>query len=157
MGILPCLSLCLPSSAVPVSQSCHLKIVENQRLFQPVYNYKIAFGNQKGVACFTPQWSSKVWTCQSVLRFSYFSLCHLYGFHVLMTHSSTWMISLTPSPQKSLMQKSFSGRTAHLMSSSTSLLATEYTCLAYMYVKCHCIKAAPFCFTRYLISLKGFY
>lgn len=32
------------------------------------------------------------------------------------------------------MQKSSSGRTAHLTNSSTSSLGTEFTCLAYMYV-----------------------
>lgn len=58
------------------------------------------------------------------------SSCHFYG--LVIRHNSIWLISLTASPQKSLTQKSSSGRTAHQTSSSMSSLGTEFTCLAYM-------------------------
>lgn len=61
---------------------------------------------------------------------------HVHGL-VKKIHCRTWLVSLTASPQKSLMQKSSSEKTAHRRISSMSSLETEFTCLVYMYVSTH--------------------
>ncbi len=63
--------------------------------------------------------------------------CSLFISVMLIQCMIICFISLTASPQKSLMQKSSSERTAHQKTSSMSSLGTESTCLVYMYVSAH--------------------